>query len=215
MHINNQNFPNAIPTATNVFNLCDIADIRIGHPFRGTIQLHDTGDVNVIQVRDAEVSGQINQSGMIRTTLTTKKQPDWLQDGDVLFIAKGAKHHCALVDSTVLENMGERVLCSPHFFVVRVKPEFKESILPEFLCWQLNQIPAQRYFKATAEGSMYLSIRRQVLEETPIKILSLEKQTQLTAMHRCSVTEKTALQRLIENRQQQLDAIALNALNEI
>ena len=214
MYTNNQNFPNAIPIATNVFNLCDIADIRIGHPFRGTIQLHDTGDVNVIQVRDAEISGQINQSGMIKTILTTKKQPDWLQDGDVLFIAKGAKHHSALVDSTMLKNMGERVLCSPHFFVVRVKPEFKESILPEFLCWQLNQIPAQRYFKATAEGSMYLSIRRQVLEDTPIKILSLEKQTQLTAMHRCSVKEQTALQRLIENRQQQLDAIALRALNE-
>lgn len=214
MHTNSHNSPNATRIETNVFNLCDIANIRIGHPFRGTIQLHDTGDVHVIQVRDAEVSGQINQSGMIRTTLTTKKQPDWLQDGDVLFIAKGAKHHSALVDSTVLKNMGERVLCSPHFFVVRVKPEFKESILPVFLCWQLNQIPAQRYFKATAEGSMYLSIRRQVLEETPIKILSLEKQTQLTAMHRCSVKEQTALQRLIENRQQQLDAIALHALNE-
>jgi hypothetical protein len=209
MHTNNQNSPNA----TNVFKLCDIADIRIGHPFRGTIQPHNNGDVHVIQVRDAEMSGQINQSGMIKTTLTTKKQPDWLQVGDVLFIAKGAKHHSALIESTLVENMSERTLCSPHFFVVRVKPEFEETILPEFICWQLNQIPAQRYFKATAEGSMYLSIRRQVLEDVPIKVLSLEKQTQLTAMHRCSVKEQSALQKLIENRQLQLDAIALHTLN--
>jgi restriction endonuclease S subunit len=209
MHTNNQDSPNA----TDVFKLCDIADIRIGHPFRGTIQAHDNGDVHVIQVRDAGVSGQINQNGMIKTTLSTKKQPDWLQNGDVLFVAKGAKHHSTLVENSLVKNIGERILCSPHFFVVRVKPEFKETILPEFLCWQLNQIPAQRYFKATAEGSMYLSIRRQVLEDVSIRVLSLEKQTQLTAMHRCSVKEQTALQRLIENRQQQLDAIALNELN--
>ena len=212
MHTNSHNSPNATPIETSVFKLCDVADIRIGHPFRGTIQPNDKGDAHVIQVRDAEVSGQINPSGLIKTALTTKKQPDWLQDGDVLFIAKGAKHHSALVDGQLIKNKGERILCSPHFFVVRVKPEFEESILPEFICWQLNQIPAQRYFKATAEGSMYLSIRRQVLEDVPIKILSLEKQTQLTAMHRCSVKEQSALQRLIENRQQQLDAIALQAL---
>lgn len=209
MHTNNQDSPNG----TDVFKLCDIADIRIGHPFRGTIQPYDNGDVHVIQVRDAEVSGQINQNGMIKTILTTKKQPDWLQNGDVLFIAKGAKHHSALVDSQLIKSMGERILCSPHFFIVQVKPEFEDTILPEFICWQLNQIPAQRYFKATAEGSMYLSIRRQVLEDVPIKVLPLEKQTQLTAMHRCSVKEQSALKRLIENRQHQLDAIALHALN--
>ncbi|MEO9276145.1 hypothetical protein ABFY09_15030 [Marinomonas sp. 5E14-1] len=76
----------------------------------------------------------------------------------------------------------ERTVCSPHFFVVRLKPEFKDVIVPDFLCWQLNQQPAQRYFKATAEGSMYRSIRRQVLENVPIKVLKLEKQKQLAAV---------------------------------
>ena len=193
--------------ATEELRLSDIADIRLGHPFRGTVKQYDKGDVHVVQVRNTEATGEINQTTLVQTQLSTKKQPDWLQNGDVLFVAKGAKHYSALVQQVL-----EHTVCSPHFFVVRLKPEFKDVIVPDFLCWQLNQQPAQRYFKATAEGSMYLSIRRQVLENVPIKVLTLEKQRQLAAMHRCAVKEQKVLQKLIENRQQQLEAIAIHAL---
>lgn len=196
--------------AAQELRLCDIADIRLGHPFRGTVKQYDKGDVNVVQVRDTGPTGEINQATLVQTELSTKKQPDWLQNGDVLFVAKGAKHYSALVQQVL-----EHTVCSPHFFVVRIKAEFKDMILPDFLCWQLNQQPAQRYFKATAEGSMYLSIRRQVLENAPIKVLTLEKQKQLTAMHRCAVKEQKVLQKLIENRQQQLEAIAIHALESV
>jgi hypothetical protein len=190
--------------------LFDIADIRSGHPFRGSIDLDKNGHVNVVQVRNTEANGELIQDDMITTTLKSKKQPDWLQNGDVLFVAKGAKHYSVLV-----ENIPERTVCSPHFFMVRLKHAFKGLVLPEFVCWQLNQQPAQRYFKATAEGSMYLSIRRQVIEDAPIKVLTLEKQHQLAAMHRCGVKEQKVLQKLIENRQHQLDAVALHELDAI
>jgi restriction endonuclease S subunit len=194
--------------ASKAVMLRDIADIRSGHPFRGTIKQYENGDVNVVQVRDTEATGEINPYSAVKTILSTKKQPDWLQNGDVLFVAKGAKHYSVLVD-----NIPERTVCSPHFFVVRLKHAFKGVILPEFLCWQLNQQPAQRYFKATAEGSMYLSIRRQVIEDAPIKVFTLEKQRQLAAMHRCGVKEQKVLQKLIENRQHQLAAIARHELD--
>lgn len=190
--------------------LCDIADIRLGHPFRGTVKQYDKGGVHVVQVRDTEPTGEINRYTMVETVLNTKKQPDWLQNGDVLFVAKGAKHYSVLVEQVL-----ERTVCSPHFFLVRLKPAFKDVIAPDFLCWQLNQQPAQRYFKATAEGSMYLSIRRQVLENVPIKVLKFEKQKQLSAMHRCGVKEQKVLQKLIKNRQQQLEAIAIHALESV
>lgn len=187
--------------------LSDIADIRLGHPFRGTVEQYDNGDVKVIQVKDTEATGEINQNTVVQTQLSTKKQPDWLQNGDVLFVAKGAKHYSVLVEQVL-----QRTVCSPHFFVVRIKPKLRDVILPDFLCWQLNQQPAQRYFKATAEGSMYLSIRRQVLENVPIKVLTVEQQQKLAALHRCSVREQKVLEKLIENRQQQLEAIAIHAL---
>ena len=194
---------------THNTKLVDIADIHSGHPFRGSINVDKKGDVHVVQVRDTNAVGEIIQNDMVKTTLTNKKQPDWLQPGDVLFVAKGGKHHSALV-----ENLPEQTVCSPHFFLVRIKQKFKASVTPEFICWQLNQLPAQRYFQTTAEGSMYLSIRRKVLESVPITILPIDKQQQLTAMHYCAVKEQKVLQQLIQNRQQQLDAIAIHALSD-
>jgi hypothetical protein len=59
-----------------------------------------------------------------------------------------------------------------------------------------------------------LSIRRQLLENVPIKVLSIDKQRQLTSLHRCAVKEKKLLQQLIDNRQKLLDVIADGALEE-
>lgn len=197
----------SIYDATHDTRLSDIADIRSGHPFRGSIEPDINGDVHVVQVRNTKATGEIIQDEVIKTTLTSKKQPDWLKSGDILFVAKGAKHYSALV-----EDLPKQTVCSPHFFLVRIKPAFKELVTPEFICWQLNQLPAQRYFQTTAEGSLYLSVRRQILEYVPITMLPIEKQKQLTAMHHCAVKEQKVLQQLIENRQQQLDAIAHQAL---
>ena len=198
---------NKVCNMPNDIKLYDIADIHSGHPFRGSIEPNKNGGVHVVQVRDTKTTGEIIQSDIIKTTLTSKKQPDWLKMGDILFVAKGAKHYSALV-----EALPKQTVCSPHFFLVRIKPAFKELVTPEFICWQLNQLPAQRYFQTTAEGSLYLSVRRQILEHVPITMLPIEKQKQLTSMHHCAVKEQKILQQLIENRQQQLDAIAHKAL---
>ncbi|MGK0270397.1 MAG: hypothetical protein ACI88H_001043 [Cocleimonas sp.] len=198
----------SIYDANHDTRLGDIADIRSGHPFRGSIEPDVNGDVHVVQVRNTNATGEIVQDEVITTTLTSKKQPDWLKTGDILFVAKGAKHYSALV-----EDLPKQTVCSPHFFLVRIKPAFKELVTPEFICWQLNQLPAQRYFQTTAEGSLYLSVRRQILEYVPFTMLPIEKQRQLTAVHRCAVKERKVLQQLIDNRQQQLEAIAISELN--
>ena len=198
----------SIYDATHDTRLSDIADIRSGHPFRGSIEPDINGDVHVVQVRNTKATGEIVQDEVITTTLTSKKQPDWLKTGDILFVAKGAKHYSALV-----EDLPKQTVCSPHFFLVRIKPAFKELVTPEFICWQLNQLPAQRYFQTTAEGSLYLSVRRKILEYVPITMLPIEKQRQLTAMHRCAVKERKVLRQLIDNRQKQLEAIAISELN--
>ncbi len=187
--------------------LCDIAEIRAGHPFRGTITPVEDAATPVVQVRDVDSFGEINTKKLVRTELTGRKQPDWLQQGDILFVAKGAKHFA----SCVLE-LPEKSVCSPHFFIVRIKEEHTATVLPEFISWQLNQLPAQQYFKSTAEGTLYVSIRRKILEDTPISLPSLEKQRQLMALYRASINEHKVLQQLIENRQQQMNTIARDLL---
>lgn len=188
--------------------LSDVADILPGHPFRGTIKQYDNGDVNVVQVRDTDATGEINHYSMVETILKSKKSPDWLKPGDILFVAKGSKHYSVLVDFIL-----ERTVCSPHFFLVRVKDEYKDIITPDFICWQLNQQVAQHYFKKTAEGSMYLSIRRQVLENAPIKVLPIKRQKLISEMYKSAMQERKALLKMIENRQRLLEAVAVKELD--
>lgn len=188
--------------------LKDFVDILPGHPFRGTIKQYEDGNVNVVQVRDISAIGEMDLGDLVQTKVTGKKSPVWLEQGDILFVAKGSKHYSAHLDFIL-----PRTVCSPHFFLIRVKPEFKEVITSHFLSWQLNQFPAQTYFKKTAEGSKYLSIRRQVLENTPIKVLPMKRQKLISEMHKTAMQERKALLKMIENRQQLLEAVAIKELD--
>jgi len=183
--------------------LCDIAEIRAGHPFRGSIVPAKDNGTPVVQVRDVDSFGEIKIKHLVRTELAGRKQPDWLKRGDILFAAKGAKHFAAYIP-----KLPEQTVCSPHFFIVRIKDEYSDTVLPEFISWQLNQLPAQHYFKSTAEGTLYVSIRRKILEDTAITLPSLSKQKQIVNLHRATVNEQKVLQQLIENRQQQMNVIA-------
>jgi len=183
--------------------LYNIADIRPGYPFRGTIAPIPDAETHVIQVRDIDNFDEINAEQLITTELTGRKQPDYLNKGDVLFVAKGAKHF-----ATYVQQLPEQSVCSPHFFIVRIQAQYERKVLAEFISWQLNQHTAQRYFINSAEGTLYVSIRRKILEDTPITVPPLVTQKRIVALYRAAVSEQKALQQLIANRQQQLNVIA-------
>ncbi len=192
--------------------LSNIARISSGHPFRGTIQQVQDAETHVIQVRDVDEFGEINLHSLITTELSGRKQPNYLQEGDILFVAKGAKHF-----STYVQHIPKHTVCSPYFFIIQICPtEIDKSfgtILPEFISWQLNQLSAQRYFKNSAEGSLYVSIRRKVLEDTPITLPPIETQHRIVALHRAAINEQKVLKQLINIRQLQINAVANDILS--
>lgn len=183
--------------------LSKVAEIRPGHPFRGTIISSPHASTHAVQVRDVNKFGDIEPENLIATELKGRKQPDYLKEGDILFVAKGAKHF-----STYVRQVPEQSVCSPHFFIVRIQPQYKDKVLAEFINWQLNQRSAQRYFINSAEGTLYVSIRRKILEDTPITVPPLVTQQRIVSLYRAAVSEQKVLQQLIVNRQQQLNIIA-------
>ncbi|WP_341893506.1 hypothetical protein [Variovorax sp. YR752] len=58
------------------------------------------------------------------------------------------------------------------------------------------------------EGSSQLSIRRPVLDQLALSIPAVEEQRRIVALAELAQRERRALQRLITNREQQLQAIA-------
>ncbi len=181
--------------------LSSVARVQAGYPFRTTVEEVPDGDVRVIQMKDVSPELGLDWSGVVRTRLGGRKQPDWIVDGDILFAAKGARFYAACAGGTLAN-----AVCVPAFFHLRVRPE---AVLdPEFLAWQINQPPCQRQLLQAAEGSSQLSIRRAVLEQLVLAVPPLFEQRRIVALAGLAVQERLALQRLIHNREQQLQAIA-------
>lgn len=185
--------------------LGDVAEIRVGYPFRAAITEVPNGSVRVVQIRDVSPAGLRQREALMATELEGRKEPDWLLDQDVLFVARGANPYASL-----LTDPPPRTVCSPHIYVIRVK--HPAQLLPAFLVWQLNQSPAQRYLRQSAEGSHQLSVRRSMLDKTPIQIPSIAWQRAAIALERMAYAERDALQALIKNRETELAILAEHLL---
>ena len=181
--------------------LCALVDIRQGHPFRGAIAEIPGGSVAVVQMKDLSPAGLKSRDELTRTEIRGRKEPDWLQEGDLLFIARGASNYACVVT-----GVPDRTVCAPHLYVLRLKQH--GQVLPEFLAWQLNQGPVQRYLAQAAEGSSQLSIRKPVLEAVPIKVPSMAKQQAVVALANLAAAEQHVLQSLLRNREMELASIA-------
>ncbi|MCC8442084.1 restriction endonuclease subunit S [Xanthomonas cannabis] len=183
------------------FTLSELANTRMGYPFRGAIPEVADGSVRVIQTRDVTRTGLCAYNALVATEVEGRKEPDWLQDQDIVFIARGAHTFAALAQAPP-----PRTLCSPHIYVIRVKASHR--LLPAFLAWQLNQAPAQRYLRQSAEGSNQLSIRRAVLDSTLIRLPPLQVQHAAIAIDQAAQAERATLHALIDNRTTELAIFA-------
>lgn len=185
----------------NFFTVGSVVSLQGGYPFRGSIEESADGGTLAVQMKDVDPDHEVNWSGVTRTTLTGRKQPDWLKAGDVLFVSKGARFYAVCIDEPPIA-----AVCSPHFFLLRVLP--LAELLPAFLAWQINQPPFQRQLQQAAEGSSQLSIRRPVLESLTLSVPSLADQQRIVALADLARQERHALHQLIHNREQQLQALA-------
>jgi restriction endonuclease S subunit len=189
----------------NKYNLDELATITAGYPIRDAVRAVPGGDVAVVQIKNVRVDTGVDWPGVARTKLTGRRQPDWLKPGDVLFAARGQRNVAVCLDQTP-----PTAVCSPHFFLIRVKDG--KPALPEFLAWQMNLPHSQRYFAQSATGSYITSIRRQVLETLSLLIPSLERQRVLVRLAEAARRETHLMEQLIENRQRELDLVAQELL---
>lgn len=184
--------------------LKQIATINAGYPFRGKISETADSQVVAVQMKDVSITEGIHWPGCISTTLNGKREPDWLQPGDILVAARGSRNYAVQVDDN-----GLRAVAAPHFFVVRLK---RNDVLPDYLAWLLNQSPCQRYFDKNAEGTLTKSIRRSVLEETLVAVPPLAKQHSIVGLTSTLRQEQRILEQMLRNGEHLLNTIANDLL---
>ena len=186
--------------------LHQICRIASGYPFRGRIEESSDSNVKVVQMKDVSLDNPINWSECLTVELNGRRAPDYLRSGDILFVARGNRNYAVQIDEI---PDGIQAVASPHFFVIGVQDT---SLTPDFLTWFLNQTPCQNYFEQNAEGTMAKSIRRSVLEQTPIAIPSLQKQAAIVKLHKSHIQHNYVIQQLLANSNQMMSAIATDLM---
>ena len=183
-------------------SLGGLASIAAGYPLRGAVDALPPGDVAVIQMGNVHPETSVDWSAAQRIALPSKRSSNFLAPDDVIFTTRGTRNF-----ALALGQIPGLAVCSPHFFVMRVIDPCR--IIPAFLAWQINQRPAQEYFQREATGSYILNIRREVIENLPLALPPLELQCAIIGLADTARAERAVLAKFIENRNHQIEAIAL------
>jgi hypothetical protein len=178
-----------------------LVSVRSGYPFRGALEEAHSDGVPVVQMKDIHPGAGIHWEGVLRAELTGRKGPDWLNDGDVLFVPRGHRFFAARVGPTP-----NPAVCGPHLMQLRVRAD--SDLVPDFLAWQINQPPVQKQLHVAAEGTNQLSIRVAEVEALNLALPSVDHQLRIVALAEAVARERQVLSRLILNREQELAALA-------
>jgi restriction endonuclease S subunit len=159
------------------------------------------GNIAYLQSKD------FDEKGFLSSTLEPELKADKITDkhllkpGDVLFASKGTKNFAA-----VYEHKNIPAVASTSFFVIRIKDDFKNKVLSEYLRWFMNQTKSQRFLQGNAIGTSMVSIPKSVLGELEIYIPSIEKQKailKINDLHNKQKNIRKEIESLIEQKIQQ------------
>lgn len=149
--------------------------IASGFSFRNKIENDEKGDLLVIQMKDLHDGYSAIGRNLTRVSSELVGRSYILEEGDVLFIAKGSNNY-ALEFNLNLPN----VIASSAFFVLR--PD-SATVSPGYLAWYLNQIDAQRYIKQNTAGTYIPNINMGTVVNMLVEIPSLEVQKKIVTIY--------------------------------
>lgn len=129
------------------------------------------GEIAFLQTKDC--TDTVVTKYASRVLQTPKMKKNLLQDGDVLFAAKGGNY------SSVVFRQQEKAVASTSFFVIRLK---SPAVTPEYLCWFLRQPSVMAYFKTCQAGSAAQIVHKPVVENMEIPVPSLKEQEIIVAI---------------------------------
>ena len=148
--------------------ISEIANITSGT----YLQTAPDGDTAYLQVKDFTTDAPVKMASKVR--MSKKVQNCLLRNNDILFAAKGAVYLAQCYN----ENDGNAV-ASTAFFVIRLKDN---DILPEYLCWFLNQHRTEVYIKAQQQGTGVPAIRKGVVEQLEVPVPDQPTQRNIVAL---------------------------------
>ena len=166
------------------------------------------GQIVYLQAKHFDENGILKSSLYPDLRAESISEKHLLHNGDIIFAAKGTKNFAALY-----ENKNRPAVASTSFFVIRIKKDFQDKILPEYLTWYLNQQSTQNYLKSKAIGSSIASISKPVLEELEVPTLEVVNQKKLLRIAYLRNIERKLQQQIEMLREKQIQQQIINVIN--
>ncbi len=149
--------------------LAELAEIRMGYPFRSRLEHEPDGNVAVIQMKDIDDADLLHAQDAIRVSLPDVKARHLLRQGDLVFRSRGRSNSVALVASPVMNA----VLAAP---MLLIRPR---HVLPAYLHWHINLRSTQTSLAAQAEGTAVRMISKAALESLEVPVPDWETQRRI------------------------------------
>lgn len=210
-----------MPQHTNLRLLSDIADIRTGYTFREKVDEveESIGTARIAQIKDVREIAETSNSFL----LDPSKLPaiDWqgkdkalVDSGTVILPSRGSRGGYFQA-SCVMQSSGDALplVVTSQFLVITPKAD----VLPEFLCWSLNQ-PAIQFLLSEGAGSqgsaMAVMLKTSIGNEIQLTIPSIETQKKILHLNQLWEKEQALTQALLTNRKTMLQCMFQQLLNE-
>lgn len=184
----------------------NIARIKAGYSFRGTIPVSENGNYRVIQIKDVSYKGLVSSGDLVKAKVDSIKPEYLTQPGDVLFTSRGANRRAATVDETAAD-----AIFVSQLYALKIKTA---AVIPEYLAWYLNQKPAQDFFEEHASGSYIQNIQHDVLAQLPVVLPPVEMQKKIVEIYRLGLREREMAEKIAEKRWQVVEKTLLALIKE-
>ena len=159
--------------------LQNIATIRTG----AFLKEVPNGNTYYLQVKDFDKTKQEFILSDPTLELNEKTERYLLQDGDIVFAAKGFSNFGVVYR----EEMG-KIIPSSSFLVIRIN---RHSIIdPDYLCWILNREDTLKFFKSKTAGNVMPSISIVLIAGFEIDIPNTQTQKRIVEISKLQQHEQ-------------------------
>jgi hypothetical protein len=182
--------------------LRDIAEIRMGYTYRGSLKDASRGNTAIIQMKDASADAILQTDAFARAELAPMSDHYFLREGDLIFRSRGLQNTTVLIEQAL-----ERTICIAPLMFIRILPE--QAVLPAYLHWYINLPGTQNKLNVYARGTTIRMIPAQSMEQLELVLPPLARQHKIVAATKLN-REILALEaRLAEKRQRYTDEALL------
>ena len=187
--------------------LKDIALVQMGLSFRSRIEPEADGTVAVIQMRDLTENNKLSHRNLITIKMNGLSDRHLVKRRDLIFRSRGQTTTAAIVDTEI----GPAVVAAP---LLRVRATSKH-VLPEYLCWFINQPLAQAFLHSRATGTAMTVIGKSALDALEVPLPALETQERIVALADLSNQEQRLMRELAKKKEKLVNGIQMRWATEV